>query len=325
MDVIEVKNLTKVFKVSQRDPGFLNSMKSLFHRRYKEVRAVDNISFSIGEGELVGLIGQNGAGKTTTLKMLSGLLYPDAGSVHVLGYKPQDRKPEFQKQFAFVAGQRNQLWWDLPPVETFLLNKEIYEVSDKDYKERVSYLSKLLNLDLLLSTPVKKLSLGQRMKAELIASLLHQPKVLFLDEPTIGLDIIAQSNMHDFILEYNKKFNATIVLTSHYMQDVEKLCERVIIIDCGKILYDGKLAKIAVQFTTTKRIRLTLEEKIDYEKLQEFGEVSEFEFPEVAMEVKRTDTANTARELLQKFKVRDLTIEDPPIEEIIKKLFEKNK
>lgn len=325
MDAIQVKNLTKVYRVQQKQPGILNAISSLLHPKYKKVSAVDNISFSIKEGELVGLIGKNGAGKTTTLKMLSGLLYPTAGTVKVLGFVPFERKTQFQKQFSYVAGQRNQLWWDLPPVETFLLNKAIYEISDKDYEERLSYLSNLLDIDLMLTTPVKKLSLGQRMKAELIASLLHQPKVLFLDEPTIGLDIIAQSNMHDFILDYNKKFGATILLTSHYMQDVEKLCERIIVIDNGKILYDGKIAKIADKFSTEKRIRLVLGKKAERSNFEKYGRIVEFNLPVVEIEVLRKNAPNIANELLTKYEVDDLTIEDPPIEEIIKALFEQKK
>lgn len=324
MDVIEAKDLTKVFKTQQREPGVLNTIQSWFKPSFKQVTAVDHISFNIAEGELVGLIGRNGAGKTTTLKMLSGLLYPTSGAARVLGFVPFERKHEFQMQFSFVAGQRNQLWWDLPPSETFLLNKEIYGISDKAYKARVSYLAKILNLDTLLTTPVKKLSLGQRMKAELIASLLHQPRVLFLDEPTIGLDIIAQSNMHQFIRDYNQKFGATIILTSHYMKDVEELCERVIIIDSGKILYDGKLSKLVEKFGKSKTIRLTLGKEVPQEKLSKYGKTIEAEYPIVSLGVERSKAAETAKELLADLEVKDLTIEEIPFEEIVRSLLSKN-
>src|SRR3989338_3988051 len=240
MSLIEVKNLKKVYKVAQRTPGVVSAIKSLVSRKYRQIKAVDDISFDIEEGELVGFIGPNGAGKTTTLKMLSGLLYPTAGYVSVAGYVPWERKPDFQKQFAFVAGQRNQLWWDLPPMETFLLNKEIYEVKKDDFDRRIKNLSKMLEIEDLLNTPVKKLSLGQRMKAELVAALIHEPKILLLDEPTIGLDVVAQNTMHEFIKDYNRE-GSTIILTSHYMQDVERLGKRVIIVNRGKIIFSGKL------------------------------------------------------------------------------------
>lgn len=235
MSIIKVNKLTKVYSVAQKESGFVGTLKSFFHRRHKQIKAVDEVTFKIDEGELVGFIGPNGAGKTTTLKMLSGLLYPTSGRIEVLDYTPWQRKPGFQKQFAFVAGQKNQLWWDLPAYETFLLNKEIYEVSDKDFNKRIDYLSQMLDISDLLKTQVKKLSLGQRMKAELIAALIHQPKVLFLDEPTLGLDPQTRFNIWEYIFKLRESHEMTIFMTTHYMNEAE-YCDRIAIIDHGKII-----------------------------------------------------------------------------------------
>ena len=248
MPIIEVKNLTKTFKIYKKEPGIGGALKALFSRKYEQKTAVSDVSFSIEEGELIGFIGPNGAGKTTTLKMLSGLLYPSGGSISVLGHKPFDRKKDFLKQISLVMGQKNQLWWDLPSMDTFLLNKEIYEISDKDFKDRVEELSTLLDVKDILHVQVRKLSLGQRMKCELLAALLHHPKIFFLDEPTIGLDVVAQHKLRDFIKEYNLKYKATILLTSHYMRDVRQLCKRVIVINYGKIIYDGDLETLMTDY-----------------------------------------------------------------------------
>ena len=324
MSIIQVKNLTKVYSVAQKQPGIVGTLKSFFHRQYKHIKAVDDISFKINEGELVGFIGPNGAGKTTTLKMLSGLLFPTSGQVNVGGFVPWERKSEFQKQIAFVAGQKNQLWWDLPAYETFLLNKEIYEVPDHDFKERLNYLAKMLDIADLLNTPVKKLSLGQRMKAELVAALVHAPSILFLDEPTIGLDIIAQKHMHDFIKSYNSNFAATIILTSHYMDDVEKLCERVIIINKGKIVYDGKLARIVNRYANHKVISLDFEKEVPKKKLEKYGRVISLDLLDAKIKVERGKVANITSRLLKDLPIADLSIEEPPIEEIIRLIFVKN-
>ncbi|MBI2009598.1 MAG: ATP-binding cassette domain-containing protein [Candidatus Chisholmbacteria bacterium] len=296
-------------------------MKSLLNRKYETVKAVNNISFSIKEGELVGFIGPNGAGKTTTLKVLSGLLYPSSGQVKVLGFTPWQRKRAFQKQFALVMGQKNQLWWDLPPQETFLLNKEIYEIEDAAYHKTVSELVKLLDISKILTVPVRKLSLGQRMKCELVAALLHNPKVLFLDEPTIGLDVVMQKVMRDFIKTYNEKFEATIILTSHYMDDVKELAKRIIIIDTGKILYDGKLSAVIDKYARNKILTVTFGAEPNQRKLAELGEVTSYQFPQAVINVKRQDTSQKASTLLKEFPVADLTIEEPPIEAIIREIF----
>lgn len=325
MAAIDVKNLTKIYSVFQKEPGFSGTIKSLFRRKYQKIKALEDISFEIKEGELVGFIGPNGAGKTTTLKVLSGLLHPTSGQVNVLGHIPWQRKPEFQKQFAFVAGQKNQLWWDLPAYETFLLNKEIYEVSDKDFKERIAYLSQILDISDLLKTQVKKLSLGQRMKAELIAALIHSPSVLFLDEPTIGLDVVAQNSMREFIKNYNENFNSTIVLTSHYMGDVEKLCRRVIIIDKGKILYDGRLSKIVQKFAKYKIVSLYFTQKVTKVNLEKFGQVISFEPYAAKLKIARGKITDITTHFLNVFSVADISIEEPSIEEIIRLIFTREK
>ena len=252
MAIISVKHLSKYYQVHQKEPGLGGSIKSLFNRKYYDVKAVDDVSFDIEEGELIGFIGPNGAGKTTTLKTLSGLLYPTKGEVSVLGYTPWKRQPEFQKQFALVMGQKNQLWWDLPAIESFILNREIYEVPKAQYEETLEELSTLLEVKDLLKVQVRKLSLGERMKMELIAALIHSPKVLFLDEPTIGLDVVAQKKMRDFIKAYNIKYKSTIILTSHYIADVRTLCKRIIIIDKGRIIYDDSFDKLVEKYASHK-------------------------------------------------------------------------
>ena len=321
MNVVSVEHLKKYFRVHKKEPGLLASVKSLFRRQYQEVKAVDGVSFTIDEGELVGFIGPNGAGKTTTLKCLSGLLYPDSGIVSVLGFNPWQRKTEFQKQFALVMGQKNQLWWDLPAMETFILNKEIYEVPNEQFKKTLNELTRLLEVEEILKIQVRKLSLGQRMKCELIAALLHSPKVLFLDEPTIGLDVVMQKKMCDFIKEYNRRYKATIILTSHYMGDVKELCERVIIIDKGKIVFDGKLEEIVEKFAPQKILSVVFSKDFDLRKLEEIGEVEELDFPRAQILVSREASNAAAAELLHHFPVADLNIEEIPIEDVIRQIF----
>lgn len=320
-NVISVKNLKKYYRIHQKEPGLTGSVKSLFKREYKNIEAVNDISFDINEGELVGFIGPNGAGKTTTLKTLSGLLYPTTGTVNVLGFKPWERKPQFQKKFSLVMGQKNQLWWDLPAMESFILNKEIYGVSDPEFKKTLDELVELLEVEEQLKVQVRKLSLGQRMKMELIAALIHSPRLLFLDEPTIGLDVVMQKKLRDFIKVYNLRFNATVILTSHYMEDVKELCERVIIIDQGKILFDGSLDSIIKKFATQKTLEIVFAEKISAEKLAEFGTVEEFEFPKAVIKVKRSHAPEVASKLLSKYEVDDLNILEAKIEDIIREVF----
>lgn len=319
--VIAVSKLKKYYKVHQKEPGLGGSIKSLLNRKYYDVKAVDGVSFEIQEGELIGFIGPNGAGKTTTLKVLSGLLYPTSGAVSVLGYTPWERKAAFQKQFSLVMGQKNQLWWDLPAMESFILNKEIYEVPEAQYKKTLDELVELLEVQDFLKVQVRKLSLGQRMKMELIAALIHSPKILFLDEPTIGLDVVMQKKMRDFIKEYNKRYNATIILTSHYMDDVKELCNRVVVIDKGRILFDGALDEIIKKFANHKLLTVVFSRKVELEDLKKIGQVKEFDFPKALISVKRASASMAAAELLQKFPVADINIEEPQIEDIIREVF----
>jgi ABC-2 type transport system ATP-binding protein len=319
--IISVDHLKKYFKVYKKEPGLWGSLRSLWHREYEEVKAVDDVSFEIEQGEIVGFIGQNGAGKTTTLKVLSGLLYPTDGQVRVMGYNPWDRQAEFQKQFALVMGQKNQLWWDLPAIETFLLNQAIYEIPDAQFKKTLSTLVELLDVGEILQVQVRKLSLGQRMKCELIAALLHNPKVLFLDEPTIGLDVVMQKVLRDFIKAYNQEFKSTIILTSHYMEDVKELCERAIIIDKGHKIFDGKLQHIIDKYARNKILSLVLADKVTKKQLEKFGEVKEMELPRVTLLVPRTKATAVAGKILTTLPVQDVNIEEPPIEAIIREVF----
>lgn len=318
---IIVEGLTKNFAVTLRKPGITGTISSIFSPQKKIVEALRGISFSLSEGELVGFIGPNGAGKTTTLKILSGILYPTDGFTQVLGYSPWERKSGFLRQIALVMGQKNQLWWDLPAQETFALNKAIYEVSDANYRKTVGELTRLLDVEDLLGTAVRRLSLGQRMKLELIAALLHSPKVVFLDEPTIGLDVVAQQKLRDFIKDYNRRFGNTIILTSHNMDDVVNLAKRVIVIDDGAILFDGDLKELVGKYAKEKIIKIYLSKDIDYRKIGKIGRVLNINLPEVVISVPRETAAVAAAELLQSFPVDDLTIEEEPVEDIIRKVF----
>lgn len=318
---IEVKNLKKYYQVYKKEPGIAGSVKSIFNRQYLDVKAVNDVSFKINEGELVGFIGPNGAGKTTTLKTLSGLLYPSDGSINILGINPSDRNPILQKQFSLIMGQKNQLWWDLPVWESLLLNKAIYEISDDEFNRSVNELTDLLGLKDHLHIQARKLSLGQRMKSELLAALLHTPKILFLDEPTIGLDVVAQKKMRDFIKEYNLKHNATILLTSHYMEDVKELCKRIIVIDKGKIIYDGSLEKIVSKYAKYKIIKIDFDKNPNIQKLQEIGEVKELNDFHAKIYVPREESIKRAIHLLEHFEITDFVVEELPIEEIIRQIF----
>jgi len=321
MAAISVQKLSKHYKVFEKEPGLLGSVKSLFKREYRQVKAVDGVSFQIQEGELIGFIGPNGAGKTTTLKCLSGLLYPTAGEVAVLGFTPWDRKHEFLKQISLVMGQKNQLWWDLPAMESFILNKEIYEIPDQEYQKTLHTLVELLDVKDVLNIQVRRLSLGQRMKCELIAALLHTPKVLFLDEPTIGLDVVMQKKIREFIKEYNQAFKATVILTSHYMGDVKELCKRVIIIDKGSIIFDGLLSEITKKYANHKFLRVVFAKEVDKKSLKKLATVKEFDFPQATLVVRREQASKAAAKLLENFPVADLNIEEPGIEDIIREVF----
>ncbi|HLD60947.1 MAG TPA: ABC transporter ATP-binding protein [Patescibacteria group bacterium] len=321
MPTIEVKNLSKTYEYYKKQPGLWNSVKSLFHREKLYTQAVKEMKFTINEGELVGFLGPNGAGKTTTLKMLSGIIYPSSGEAKVLGFTPWKRQAAFQKQFALVMGQKNQLWWDLPAMESFILNKEIYEVPDKQFKQNLDELLTLLEIKDIVDIPVRKLSLGQRMKCELAAALLHSPKVLFLDEPTIGLDVVSQKNIREFLKKYNREKKITIILTSHYMEDVEALCERVIIINHGSLIYDGGLSKLMDQYIDQKILEITFTEDVSRAQLEKFGVIKEYAPQRVVLEVPKEQTKNSAVRILSDLPVDDVLINEVPIDDVIRKIF----
>jgi ABC-2 type transport system ATP-binding protein len=316
--VISVSNLSKTFLVPEREAGLGAAIRSLFVRKHRAVKAVDAISFAVAPGEVVGFLGPNGAGKTTTLKMLSGLLYPTAGDVRVLGFVPSRRERAFLSQITLVMGQRNQLVWDLPVVDSFDLNRAIYRIPTADFAATRDQFVDLLDLRDLLQKPVRNLSLGERMKVEIAASLLHRPRVLFLDEPTIGLDVTMQRRIRLFLAEYNRRTGATVLLTSHYMADVEALCRRVIVIHHGRILYDGALGALVGRFTASKTIGLTLEDGAD---LSAYGEVIGRDGGRILLRVPKADATRVAGQLLAAFPVTDLTIEEPPIEDAIEQVF----
>lgn len=316
-----VDHLVKDFEVTERKSGLVNAISGVFSPKKKQVHALKNVSFTIQPGELVGFIGPNGAGKTTTLKVLSGLLYPTSGFTQVLGYDPWERKSEFLKQISLIMGQKNQLWWDLPAIETFELNRAIYEIPKREYKENLKELTSLLEVEDLLGIQVRRLSLGQRMRMELVAALLHKPKILFLDEPTIGLDVVGQKTLREFIYDYNRKYEATILLTSHNMDDVIDLARRVIVIDEGQILFDGVLEELVSRFAKEKIIKVYLSKEDDMKRIETIGKIKRMAFPLVILSVPRSTVAIAAAELLQNFPVEDLTIEEIPIEEIIRKVF----
>jgi len=322
---IIVEHLTKNFEVTEKKKGLTGSISSLFSPKKKTVQALKNISFTLTRGELVGFIGPNGAGKTTTLKVLSSLLYPTAGFIQVLGFNPWDRKSEYLKQISLVMGQKNQLWWDLPASETFELVRAIYELPKREYEKNLDELTSLLNVKKLVNIQVRRLSLGQRMRLEFVASLLHNPKVLFLDEPTIGLDVVAQQKVRDFIFDYNRRHKATIMLTSHNMDDVANLAKRVIVINKGGIAFDGKLNELVKKFAREKMIKIYLSKETDIKKFEKIGKVKRFNYPQAVLSIPRETTAIAAAELLQNFPIADLTIEEDPIEEIIRRVFRKEK
>src|SRR5438552_428072 len=291
MPIIEAQGLSKTYRVFQKKEGFLGAVRGLFRREYKEVRAVDGVDFAIEPGEMVAFLGPNGAGKTTTLKMLSGLIYPSSGSARVLGFVPWDRLDAFRRQFALVMGQKNQLWWDLPAADSFALHREIYSLSPEQFTRTLGELTELFEVKELTRQPVRELSLGERMKMELIAALLHQPRLLLLDEPTIGLDVVAQVKIQRCLKEYNTVRGVTMLLTSHYMRDVEALCKRVLVITHGKLVYDGALARITEQFGQSKLVKLHFDGTGVPEGLEVFGEVTGREGPVASLKVDRTHVA----------------------------------
>ena len=324
--IIQVRKLTKVYRTYRKQSGFWGSVKGLIHRKYDQTEAVRQISFDIEEGELVGFMGPNGAGKTTTLKMLSGLLYPSSGTASVLGHVPWERHDDYRRRFALLLGQKNQLWWDLPARESLALNARIYGIPDEQWTQTVSEMSEMLDVGDKLDVMVRELSLGERMKMELIASLLHQPQVLFLDEPTIGLDVISQKTVRDFLKHLNKTKRTTIILTSHYMADIQELCRRVMIIDHGKLFYDGDLQGILNQFVDEKRINILIENPPETlpDTYQKIGQIESYTDGKLQIRVKRKEVIQASKALLDMLPVADLNIEEVPVEEVIRQIYADN-
>jgi viologen exporter family transport system ATP-binding protein len=319
VSVVHVDQLTKTYVVPEREAGLAAAMRALVRRRHREVKAVESISFEIGSGEVVGFLGPNGAGKTTTLKMLSGLLYPTSGVAQVLDHVPSKRSREFLRQITLVMGNRNQLQWDLPALDSFELNRAIYRIPRADFTPLRDELIELLDVDDLVRKPVRNLSLGERMKVEVVGSLLHRPRVLFLDEPTIGLDVTMQKRIRSFIAEYNRRYEATVLLTSHYMADVEALCKRVIVIHHGQILFDGQLSRLGERFAAYKTIAVELQDGV--RDLRAYGDVLQQDGSRITLRVPRAETAQITARLLAEQDVADLTVEDPPIEDVIELVF----
>ena len=319
--MIRVDDLVKTFRVHRRPAGLGAALRSIFHRKYEIVRAVDGVSFKIERGERVGFLGPNGAGKTTTLKVLSGLLHPTSGSAEVNGFEPRRRDPAFLKGITLVMGQKNQLLWDLPAAETYALNRALFDVPRDEYRETLSELSELLDLENLSTKPTRQLSLGERMKCELAAALLHRPRTLFLDEPTIGLDVSMQVAIREFIRSYNQRYEATVLLTSHYMQDVTALCPRVIVIDKGHLIYDGDLRALVKKVHPNKLVSFTMSAAIGPNELERLGEVVSSEAGRIVLRVPQDRLRDLVSHALANLPVVDLSVEDPPVEEIMRELF----
>jgi ABC-2 type transport system ATP-binding protein len=322
MAIIEADGLTKTYRVFQKKDGLLGAFRGLYRREYKEVRAVDRVSFSIEPGEMVAFLGPNGAGKTTTLKMLSGLIYPTSGTAQVLGFTPSQRADAFRRQFALVMGQKNQLWWDLPAADSFQLHREIYSLPAAEFKKTLGELTELLGVKELTRQAVRELSLGERMKMELIAALLHQPQLLLLDEPTIGLDVVAQVAIQKCLRDYHARRGVTMLLTSHYMRDVEALCSRVLVITHGTVVYDGPLTGLTAKFGDAKLVKLQFADAQAPEEFARFGEVTRSEGPEVDLKVERSRVAEVLGAILDQYEVADVGVQDPPLEQVIARVFE---
>jgi ABC-2 type transport system ATP-binding protein len=342
MSIITVENLSKTYPVAVKEPGLRGTLTHFFHRTYRDVKAVQNVSFHIEPGEVVGFLGPNGAGKTTTLKMLTGLIHPSSGRIDVAGHIPFKREQSFLKKITLVMGQKQQLIWDLPALDSLKINAAVYGISDKEFRGRVGELVEMLSLDNKLTQPVRKLSLGERMKAELLAALLHRPSVLFLDEPTLGLDVNAQVAVREFLREYNQRYQATVLLTSHYMADITALCQRVLLIYAGTLIYDGSLEGLLERFAPYREVKVELKESLtegggrrteegrsrtlcaedSLTKLQTYGEVGAVEGCVVRFLIHREDLTQTVARILAELDVVDLTVTDPPVEEVIGRVFQ---
>lgn len=322
---IDVCQLTRVYRVFQKREGLAASLKSLFRREYKTVTAVAGVSFRIWQGEMVAFLGPNGAGKTTTLKLLSGLVYPTSGDATVLGFTPWQREHAYRQRFSLVMGQKNQLWWDLPAQESFRLHQAIYRIEPREFQRRLDELTDLLEVRKLTGQPVRELSLGERMRMELIAALLHSPDLLLLDEPTIGLDVVSQRKVQEFLKHYQRERQITVLLTSHYMKDVEALCDRAIIINQGLIRHDGPLSSIIGKFSDHKIIELHFAGEVpSAEELQRFGTVFDVKSPRLKLRVPRAAVAQTLSALLSRYEIEDVSVQDRPLEEVIAELFQQD-
>ncbi|WP_415399897.1 ABC transporter ATP-binding protein [Synechococcus sp. W4D4] len=320
--IVSAQGLSKTYRIAEKQPGLRGTVRHLLRRRYRDLHAVKGVSFSIQEGEMVGFLGPNGAGKTTTLKMLSGLIHPSAGELLVAGSQPQRRQARFLQDITLVMGNKQQLIWDLPPWDSIRVNAAVYGIPEREMKRRVSELADLLELGEELHRPVRKLSLGQRMKAELLASLLHEPRVLFLDEPTLGLDVTAQGRVRDFLATYNQRTGATILLTSHYMADITALCERVLLIHEGALFHDGPLDALTSKLAPHRQVRLELHQAQPRGVFEAFGTVESHQDHQVQLLVPRDQLTETVAALLTRFEVLDLEVSDPPIEELMRSLFQ---
>jgi len=311
--------------VAIKKPGLKGTLNHFFRRTYREIKAVEDVSFQIQPGEVVGFLGANGAGKTTTLKMLTGLIHPSQGEVRVADYVPFRRQPQFLRKTSLVMGQKQQLLWDLPALDSLRINAAVYNLSDQVFKQRLGELAEMLGVADKLNQPVRKLSLGERMKAELLAALLHHPQVLFLDEPTLGLDVNAQVAVREFLQEYNQRYDATILLTSHYMADITALCDRVLLIHQGKLIYDGLLDGLLERFAPYRQVKVELSHSLSYEQLADFGEIESIQGQEVRFIVPRESLTATISRILAQLEIQDLSVSDPPVEEIIGRLFQTGK
>lgn len=321
MPAIEVNNLCRTFEYYEKESGLKGSIKNLFNRKKKICEAVKDVSFSINSGDVVGFLGPNGSGKTTTIKMLSGILHPTSGNVNINGFVPWERKDEFKRSFALVAGQKSQLWMDLPAIDSINLNKCIYEIPDDEFKRNLKELSELLEVDRLMKIQVRRLSLGERMKMELIVALLHRPKVIFLDEPTIGLDIISQQNIRDYLKSYNKSTGATIILTSHYIKDIENLCNKTIVISGGKKVFDGEFGELKKINAEYKQIFLSMPKIVQSGDFEQYGEILNIDKNEISLKIKRKDVNKIIMEILEKYQIEDFNIDELPIENSIELIY----
>jgi ABC-2 type transport system ATP-binding protein len=321
MPIVAAENLSKVYPVAVKEPGLKGTLTHFIRRNYRQVKAVQDVSFQIETGEVVGFLGANGAGKTTTLKMLTGLIHPSGGKVRVAGYVPFRRHEGFLQKITLVMGQKQQLIWDLPALDSLKINGAVYGISDKELNRRVGELVEMLSLEGKLNQPVRKLSLGERMKAELLAALLHRPQVLFLDEPTLGLDVNAQVGVREFLRDYNQRYQATILLTSHYMADITALCQRVLLIHQGQLIYDGSLDGLLERFAPYREVKVELAHPLPQEKLTAYGELQAVEGREVRFLVQLEALTRTVAKILAELEVKDLTVTDPPVEEVIGRVF----